>query len=372
MILNKNNNNLNKTMNIVIIGGTNGIGEALWRVLIEKQSTLAIPESSSINFFIVGRDKNKCTEIENYVKNLGRSDITLKCCSKDIAGGINNYKTSSDDIDKISEDILEMAKQHFKKRRIDMLFLNAGVLVTSPNGEMKDKLRNYLWNVNFIAIKSLFLTAIGEKSKKSFMKKNSKIIFTNSIEGLISLATPNNRFNQYSLAKKILHMQTEIWKKKYPKLNLIQIYPDGIKNTFWNIIDGISGERAYNKTRLGALSGRHESFLDFKSFDRFEQADKFLTEINQNKFNIFSCLETEKIYYSTQKNILLKNSPRLINMLYYTTLLTAHLTLFNLPQTIILDGKYNLRLLQEFINNDFYLETNKVTKQLQDKYISNC
>ena len=162
-------------------------GESIWRTLIKRQSNKH-PASGKINIFIVGRDENKTIEINNYNSILNRPDVNIKCIAKDIAGGVDKIETT----DEISKIILDEASLFFNDEKIDMLFLNAGVLLLSPQGDnIESKYKDYIWNTNFFAIKSLFLTAVGEnknlETNNSYLQNKASIIITNSIEGITYL-----------------------------------------------------------------------------------------------------------------------------------------------------------------------------------------
>lgn len=355
---------ISKNRNIVVIGGTNGIGESIWKTLIKRQSSLN-PASGKINIFIVGRDENKSNEINNYNNTLNRSDVNIKCISKDIAGGLDKVQTT----DEISKIILDQARHFFNEEKIDMLFLNAGVLLLSPQGNIEPKYNDYLWNTNFFAIKSLFLTAVGENSNvdvcSNYLSDQASIVITNSLEGAAYLATPNNNFKIYSFTKKILHKQTNIWRQKYPQYFITELFPSAVETAFWNITNGVTGERGWNKSRRGILVGQEEGYLGFKSFSPDQQAERFIIAVNQRQKEVFSCLEDQEFLLRTKSL-----APQVFILLFYADNVLSQLnSVFQLLPFFLFDGVNNLSLLFEFTQNGYYLEDGIVTQDIVDLYI---
>lgn len=215
------------------------------------------------------------------------------------------------------------------------------------------------------------MTAVGDNKNlevnKNYLSYDAAIVFANSLEGAAYLATPNNNFKIYGFNKKILHKQTNVWRKTYPQYYITELFPNAVKTNFWNITDGVTGERGWNKSRRGILVGQEEGYLDFKSFSPDHQAERFIIAVNQRQKEVFSCKEDQQFLLRTKSL-----PPQVFILIFYADNVLSQLnSVLQFISFFLFDGVSNLSLLLEFAKNGYYLEDSIVTQNIIDLYIEN-
>ncbi|MBI5009807.1 MAG: SDR family oxidoreductase [Bacteroidia bacterium] len=160
-------------MNIIVNGGTRGIGREL---------VLKLSQDSANKIIVTGRN-------EKLLKSFTTVSDNIHAVQMDLASPIKNYNVLLDNI-----------KKHFTS--IDTLINNAGLLIAKPFMETSEKDAREILETNFLG------PALLIQNLKTFMSKGSHIINIVSMGGFQGSAKFNG-LSYYSAAKAALSCLSE-------------------------------------------------------------------------------------------------------------------------------------------------------------------
>lgn len=162
-----------KKMNIIINGGTRGIG---------KEVVICLAQYSNNKILVTGRNKNVL------------EDLSLRF------GNVHHMMLNLSEIDKYIDPFSEMVKSIFEK--VDILINIAGLLIAKPFAVLTNNDARLMMEVNFIAPASLI------RIVKPLMKNGSHIVNISSMGGFQG-SSKYKGLSYYSASKASLACLTE-------------------------------------------------------------------------------------------------------------------------------------------------------------------